>query len=222
MKLIFKALMKLLSGLVLLSLLLFFPAGTFQYAGAWVLMGLLFVPMLLLGIVLFLKAPELLEKRLNDKEENGTQKVVVLLSGIMFILMFLLSGFDFRFGWSDVPTFIMHCAIVGFLAGYGLYAETMRENAYLSRTVEIQKDQKVIDSGLYGVIRNPMYFSTLLIFFSMPLILGSLWGFLVVLVFYPPIIVWRILDEEKTLKDGLSGYSEYMEKVKYRLIPFVW
>jgi len=222
MKLIFRALLKLLSGLVLLSLLLFLPAGTIHYTRAWILIALLFIPMLLLGVVLFLKAPGLLEKRLNDKESNCAQRVVVLLSAIMFILMFLLSGFDFRFGWSRISSSIVVFASFVFLLGYGLYAETMRENEYLSRTVEVQAGQTVIDTGLYGIVRNPMYFSTLLIFLSMPIILGSLWGFLVVVVVYPLIIVWRIIDEERTLKEGLLGYSEYMEKVKYRLIPFIW
>lgn len=222
MKLIFRALLKLLSGLVLLFLLLFLPAGTIHYTRAWILIALLFVPMLLLGVVLFFKSPGLLEKRLHDKEPNGPQRVVITLSAIMFILMFLLSGFDFRFGWSGISSSIVVFAVFVFLLGYALYAETMRENEYLSRTVEVQDGQTVIDTGLYGIVRNPMYFSTLLIFLSMPIILGSLWGFLVVVVVYPPIIVWRIIDEERTLKEGLPGYSEYMEKVKYRLIPFIW
>ncbi len=222
MKLIFRALLKLLSGLALLSRLLFLPAGTIHNTRAWILIAMIFIPMLLLGIVLFFKAPGLLEKRLHDKEPNGPQRVVITLSAIMFILMFLLSGFDFRFGWSRISSSIVVFAVFVFLLGYALYAETMRENEYLSRTVEVQEEQTVIATGLYGIVRNPMYFSTLLIFLSMPIILGSLWGFFVVAVAYSPLIVWRIIDEERTLKEGLPGYSEYMEKVKYRLIPFIW
>lgn len=221
MKLLLNALVKYLMGIVLVGALLFLPAWTIQYPGAWLFLGLLFVPMLIMGVVLFLKAPNLLEKRLNNKEKEKAQQGVIALSGLMFPIGFVLSALDFRFGWSSVPGWLVVLSSILFLTGYGMYAEVMRENAYLSRTVEVQKDQKVISTGLYGVVRHPMYLATLLMFLPLPLILGSLWG-LIPFALYPVVTVIRILNEEKVLTEGLDGYAEYREKVKYRLIPFVW
>ena len=221
MKLLLNALTKLFLGLVLIGAMLFLPAWTLRYMGAWLFLALLFVPMLILGAVLFVKAPALLEKRLNDKEKENTQRGVVAIAGLMFVGGFVLSALDFRFGWSSVPAWATVAACVAFLLGYGMYAEVMRENAYLSRTVEVQKGQRVIDSGLYGIVRHPMYLATLLMFLPMPLILGSLWG-LVPFAIYPIAIVVRIRNEEAVLCRGLEGYSEYVERVKYRLIPLVW
>jgi protein-S-isoprenylcysteine O-methyltransferase Ste14 len=221
MKLIISALTKLICGFVLIGALLFLPAWTFNYTGAWLFIALLFAPMLIMGIVLFVKAPDLLAKRLNNKEKESAQKGVVALSGLMFPIGFVLSALDFRFSWSNVPKWLLITASVLFLIGYGIYAEVMRENAYLSRTVEIQNGQKVISTGLYGVVRHPMYLATLFMFLPIPLILGSLWG-LIPFAIYPVVIIIRIINEEKVLTDGLDGYAEYKEKVKYRLIPFIW
>ena len=221
MKLLLSALTKLIFGIVLIALLLFLPAWTLNYFGAWLFLGVLFLPMLIMGAVMLVKAPELLEKRLNNKEKEATQRGVVALSGLAFIGSFVLSALDFRFGWSPVPRWLTVCAAVVFLIGYGLYAEVMRENAYLSRTVEVQKGQKVIDTGLYGIVRHPMYLATLLMFLPIPLILQSLWG-LIPMALYPAVIVIRILNEEKVLTRDLRGYKEYKKKVKYRLIPLIW
>jgi protein-S-isoprenylcysteine O-methyltransferase Ste14 len=221
MKLIFSALTKYIMGFVLVGALLFFPAWTINYPGAWLFIALLFVPMLVMGIVLFAKAPALLEKRLNNKEKEKTQQGVIALSGLMFPIGFVLSALDFRFGWSSVPLWLVIVASVLFLVGYGMYAEVMRENAYLSRTVEVQENQTVISTGLYGIVRHPMYLATLLMFLPLPLILGSFWG-LIPFALYPVVTVIRILNEEKVLTDGLEGYAEYKTKVKYRLIPFVF
>lgn len=221
MKLIFSALTKYIMGLILIGVLLFLPAWTINYPGAWLFIALLFIPMLLMGAVLFAKAPALLEKRLNNKENERTQKGVIALSGLMFPMGFVLSALDFRFGWSSVPVWLVILASVLFLTGYGMYAEVLRENAYLSRTVEVQENQKVISTGLYGVVRHPMYLATFLMFLPLPLVLGSFWG-LIPFVLYPIATVIRILNEEKVLTDGLEGYAEYKKKVKYRLIPFVW
>ena len=221
MKLLLSALTKLIFGIVLIALLLFLPAWTFNYFGAWLFLGVLFLPMLIMGAVMLVRAPELLEKRLNNKEKEATQRGVVALSGLAFIGSFVLSALDFRFGWSPVPLWLTVTAAVVFLVGYGLYAEVMRENAYLSRTVEVQKGQKVIDTGLYGIVRHPMYLATLLMFLPIPLILQSLWG-LIPMALYPAVIVIRILNEEKVLTRDLRGYKEYKKKVKYRLIPFIW
>ena len=221
MKLIFNALTKYIMGLILVGVLLFLPAWTFNYPGAWLFIALLFIPMLFMGIVLFAKAPKLLEKRLNNKENEKTQKGVIAISGLMFPTGFVLSALDFRFGWSSIPPWLVIVASMLFLVGYGMYAEVMRENAYLSRTVEVQENQTVISTGLYGIIRHPMYLSTLLMFLPLPLILGSFWG-LIPFSLYPAITVMRILNEEKVLTGGLDGYREYKTKVKYRLIPFVW
>ncbi len=221
MKLILNALTKYIMGLVLVGTLLFLPAWTFCYPGAWLFIALLFVPMLIMGIVLFAKAPALLAKRLDNKEKEKTQRGVIALSGLMFPLGFVLSALDFRFGWSSVPLWLTVCASALFLLGYGMYAEVMRENAYLSRTVEVQENQTVISTGLYGIVRHPMYLATLLMFLPLSLILGSFWG-LIPFALYPVVTVIRILNEEKVLTEGLDGYAEYKTKVKYRLIPFVW
>lgn len=221
MKLWMRALIKFTAGIVLLGALLFIPAGTLKYHNAWLFMGLLFVPMLILGAVLLKKAPALLEKRLNNRESESTQKLVVAFSGLLFAAMFVLSGLNFRFGWTTVPMWLVWTASVLLVLSYAMYAEVMRENAYLSRTVEVQKEQKVIDTGLYGVVRHPMYTSTVLLFLSMPLVLGSWPGFLIMLL-YPVLISLRIRNEEKVLEAGLEGYKEYKKKVKYRLIPFIW
>lgn len=221
MKLFISALTKMIFGIVLIGVMLFWPAGTFAYFGAWLFIGLLFVPMLILGTVLFIKAPALLKKRLDFKEKEKTQKGVIALSGLMFPVGFVLSAFDFRFGWSSVPLPAVIVASVLFLIGYGMYGEVLRENAYLSRTVEVQQGQTVVSTGLYGIVRHPMYLATLLMFLPMPLILGSLWGVLVLLP-YPAMIVVRLLNEEKLLTRELAGYAEYKKKVKYKLVPFVW
>lgn len=221
MKLILSALTKFIFGLILIGVMLFLPAWTLDYPGAWLFIALLFVPMLIMGVVLAVKAPSLLEKRLNNKEKEKAQRGVVALSGLMFPLGFVLSALDFRFGWSSVPLWAVITASALFLVGYAAYAEVMRENAYLSRTVEMQQGQTVISTGLYGVVRHPMYLATLLMFLPMPLILGSLWG-LIPFLLYPVVIVIRILNEEKILTEGLEGYAEYKTKVKYRLIPFIW
>lgn len=221
MKLIFSALIKYIIGVGAVGALLFLPAWTLNYPNGWLFMGLLFIPMLIMGIVMALRAPGLLEKRLNNKEKERAQQGVVALSGLIFPAGFVLSALDFRFGWSDVPLWCVIAASALFLIGYGLYAEVMRENAYLSRTVEVQQGQKVIDTGLYGVIRHPMYLATMLMFLPLPLILGSFWG-LLPFALYPAVAVIRILNEEKVLREGLEGYIEYTKKVKYRLIPFIW
>ena len=221
MKLIIKALLFLIVGIAFVGVMLFLPAWTFNYFGAWLFIALLFVPMSIMGVVLYFKSPELLEKRLNIKEKEKTQKGVISLSALMFPLGFVLSALDFRFGWSSVPLWLVIMASVLFLSGYIMYAEVMRENAYLSRTVEVQEGQKVISSGLYGIVRHPMYLATLLMFLPMPLILGSFFG-LIPFALYPVLIVFRIMNEEKVLSAGLDGYTEYKSKVKYRLIPFIW
>ena len=220
-RLLLDALVKLAAGLALLCLLLFLPAGTFRWPGAWRFLGLLFVPMTLFGIVLYLKAPDLLRKRLNDREKEDTQKGVVAVSGLLFIACFVIAGLDFRFGWTRLPAWLVWAACALFLASYGLYAEVMRENAYLSRTIEVQEGQKVVSTGLYGVVRHPMYFAVTLLFLSVPLVLGSLAALPAMLPF-PFLLAVRIRNEEKVLEKGLEGYREYKEKVKYRLIPFVW
>ena len=221
MKLLCNALIKLLCGLLLISLLIFLPAGTLRYFNGWLLLGVLFVPMLILGVVLLIKSPDLLAKRLDVREKQSTQKRVVSLSALLFLFGFLAAGLDFRFGWTHVPFPVVLIASAVFLCSYGLYAEVMRENAYLSRTVKVEEGQRVIDTGLYGVVRHPMYFATVLLFLAMPLILGSWISFLIFLI-YPVLIALRIRDEELLLERELAGYSEYKTRVKYRLIPFVW
>lgn len=221
MKLFLNALTKFICGLLMVGLLLFLPAGSFGYVNAWLFCAILFVPMLFLGAVLLIKAPDLLRKRLDTKEKEKTQKGVIALSGLLFLGGFVVAGLDFRFGWSYVPNWIVAVASVILLLSYGLYAEVMRENAYLSRTVKVHEDQKVIDTGLYGIVRHPMYAVTLWLFLSIPLVLGS-WFSMICFLHYPIVIVIRILNEEKILTEGLEGYAEYKRRVKYRLIPFVW
>ena len=221
MKLFINALTKIILGFILISLLLFLPAGTFAYPGAWLFMGLLFVPMVIMGAVMLAKAPDLLKKRLNVKEKESTQKGVIAFSGLIFPVGFVVSALDYRFGWSDVPLWLTVISAVLFLTGYAMYAEVMRENAYLSRTVEVQEGQRVISTGLYGLVRHPMYLATILMFVPLPIVLGSLWG-LIPFGFYPILMVVRIINEEKVLTEGLSGYKEYKSKVRYRLIPFIW
>ncbi len=221
MKLIINALVKFLAGLLFVGAMLFVPAGTLNYANGWLFICLLFVPMLILGVVLFFVSPNLLKKRLNSKEKENTQKGVVALSGTLFFIGFIIAGLDFRFGWSNVPSPVVILASVILLVSYALYAEVMRENAYLSRTIEVQGGQKVIDTGLYGIVRHPMYAVTIWLFLAIPLVLGSWVSFLCFLP-YIPIIVIRINNEEKVLAEGLEGYSDYQRKVKYRLVPFIW
>ena len=221
MKLLCNALMKFTMGAVMVGLLLFLPAGSLHYSGGWLLMGLLFVPMLIAGFVMFFKSPDFLRKRLDVKEKQSAQKGVLALSGLMFIGGFVVAGLDFRFGWSYVPAAVTVTASVLFLLAYLLYAEVMRENAYLSRTIRVEEGQTVVDTGLYGIVRHPMYSATLLLFLVMPLILGS-WYALILFAFYPAIIILRLKDEEELLSRELKGYSEYKQKVKYRLIPFIW
>ena len=220
-KLFCQAIVKFISGLIMVGVLIFLPAGSFAYWQGWLLMGILFVPMFIAGLVMMKKSPELLRKRLNVKEEEKEQKTVILLSGIMFLAAFIAAGLNFRFGWIVLPDWISYTGVAIFLAAYALYAEVLRENAYLSRTVEVQQDQKVIDTGLYGVVRHPMYMSTLLLFLSMPLVLGSVISFVITLA-YIPIIAKRIENEEKVLEDGLPGYAEYKNRVKWKVVPFIW
>ena len=220
-KLFIQAITKFLAGLVLISVLLFLPAGTLHYKNGWIFIGVLFIPMLIMGIVLITKNPELLQKRLNARESESDQKKVVAFSGIMFLLGFITAGLNYRFQWLMLSDWFVIVFSLVFLLGYGMYAEVLRENTYLSRTVEVQENQKIIDTGLYGIIRHPMYTATILMFLSVPLILGSLISF-VIFLFYPVIIVMRIRNEEKILEEGLSGYTEYQKKVKYRLLPYIW
>ena len=221
MKLLTEALMKFICGCLLVGLLIFLPAGTFGYTYGWLLMGLLFVPMLIAGFVMLYKSPEFLKKRLDAKEKQATQKGVVAVSGLMFVAGFVVAGLDYRFGWSTMPTWVVTAASVLFLVAYGLYAQVMRENAYLSRTIQVQQGQRVVDTGLYGIVRHPMYAATILLFLMMPLVLGS-WFALIAFAAYPVVIVVRLKDEEDLLTRELPGYSEYKKKVKYRLVPFVW
>ncbi|MBP0954188.1 MAG: isoprenylcysteine carboxylmethyltransferase family protein [Oscillospiraceae bacterium] len=220
-KLFGQAIGKFAAGLLLVGLLLFLPAGSFAYWQGWLLMGILFVPMFAAGLVMMKKSPELLRKRLSAREEQSEQKTVILLSGLMFLAAFVIAGLNYRFGWIPLPGWISYAGAVVFLGAYALYAEVLRENAYLSRTVEVQENQKIIDTGLYGIVRHPMYMSTLLLFLAMPLVLGSVISFAVMLS-YIPIIAKRIENEEKVLEEGLSGYREYKNRVRYRVIPFVW
>ena len=221
LKLLIQAVTKFLLGAVLLGILIFLPAGTFAFFGGWLLMGILFVPMLLAGIVMIFKSPALLEKRLNAKEKQAKQSLVVKLSGLMFLAGFIVAGLDYRFGWFPLPKAVSIVAAVVFLLGYILYAIVLKQNAYLSRTIEIQENQKVIDTGLYGIVRHPMYSATLLMFLAMPLVLGSLISFAIFLA-YPALIIIRLRSEEEFLEKELIGYTEYKTKVRYRLIPFIW
>ena len=221
MELFKQAIAKFLAGLLLVGLLLFLPAGTICYRQAWLLIGILFLPMFIAGLVMMRKNPDLLRKRLRAKEEQSEQKTVILLSGIMFLAAFVAAGLNFRFRWILLPMWVSYAAAAVFLLAYALYAEVLRENVYLSRTVEVQEDQKVIDTGLYGIVRHPMYMSTLFLFLAMPLVLGSLPSFVIMLA-YLPILAGRIRNEEKVLEDGLDGYAEYKNRVRYKVIPFVW
>lgn len=219
--LIVNAISKLLAGLGIVMLLLFLPAGTWCYWQAWLFIALLFIPMTLVGIWLLFRQPDLLAKRLNNKEKQPKQKSIVALSGVMFILGFVLCGLDARYAWSDIPLWLIICASVLFLLGYAMYVEVMRENAYLSRTIEVQEGQRVIDSGLYSIVRHPMYSATLLMYLAMPLILGSAWALLVFAI-YPLLIIQRIRNEETLLAAELPGYTDYQQRIRYRLIPWIW
>ena len=220
-KLFFQALTKFLFGFILICALLFIPAGTINYPNGWLFICLLFIPMFIVGIIVFIKSPSLLRRRLNAKEEQDEQKIVLFASGIMFLLVFALAGLNFRFGWFSLPGIVITIASIIFLLSYIMYGEVLRENAYLSRTVEVSENQKVVDTGLYGLVRHPMYTSTIFLFLSMPLVLGSIYSFIVMLI-YPIIIIFRIKNEEEFLEKELIGYKEYKEKVKYRLIPYLW
>ncbi|MBR7121866.1 MAG: isoprenylcysteine carboxylmethyltransferase family protein [Oscillospiraceae bacterium] len=221
MKLLMEALTKFTCGLVLVGLLIFLPAGTIFYTYGWLLVGLLFIPMLIAGFVMLARSPELLKKRLDAKEKQGTQKSVVAVSGVMFIAGFVVAGLDYRFGWSSMPIWVIITASELFLFAYALYAEVMRENAYLSRTIKVEEGQTVVDTGLYGIVRHPMYMATILLFLMIPIVLGS-WYALIAFAFYPAIIIVRLKDEEDLLTRELPGYAEYKKKVKYRIIPFIW
>lgn len=220
-KLFIQAILKICLGFVLIGLLIFLPAGTLSFDGGWLLMAILFVPMLIAGIIMMIKCPNLLLRRLNFKEKQKEQSIIIKLSTVMFVLGFIVAGLDFRFGWSRISKSITISAVIIFLASYLIYGEVIRENKYLSRTIEVEENQEVISSGLYSIVRHPMYFATVFLFLSMPIILGSLYSFLIFLA-YPFIIAKRIKYEEKFLINGLCGYKEYTQKVKYRLIPFIW
>ena len=220
-RLFFQALGKFFLGLVVVGVLLFVPAGTLNYWQGWLFVGVLFVPMFVAGIVLMFRQPELLRKRLEAKEEEKEQKWVVALSGMLFMAMFVVAGLNRRYMWWMLPDWAVFVAAGLFLVGYLLYAEVLRENVWLSRTIEVQEHQKVVDTGLYGIVRHPMYAATLLLFLSMPLVLGSLWSFAIML-FYIPVISKRIRNEEKVLEEGLEGYREYKQRVRYKVIPYVW
>ncbi len=220
-KLFFQAIIKFVLGVILVGLLIFLPAGSFAYTNGWIFMGILFIPMFCAGIVMMFKNPMLLKSRLDAKEKQREQNLVVKLSGLMFIAGFVLAGLNYRFDWYILPETVSIIASVVFLIAYALYAEVLRENTYLSRTIEVQEGQKVIDTGLYGIVRHPMYSVTLLLFLSMPLVLGSVFSFVIFLA-YPFIIANRLINEEKFLEKELHGYTEYKQKVKYRLIPFIW
>ena len=221
MKLFIGAITKFLLGVVLVGILIFLPAGTFSFFNGWLLMGILFIPMSFAGIVMLFKNPDLLKSRLDAKEKQHEQSLVVKLSGLMFLAGFVVAGLGVRFGWYALPKPVVIVAAVIFIIAYILYAEVLRENTYLSRTIEVQENQKVIDTGLYSIVRHPMYSVTLLLFLSMPLVLGSVYSFIIFLV-YPFIIAKRIKHEEEFLEKELNGYREYKQKVKYRLIPFIW
>lgn len=220
-KLFFGAVMKFLIGATIVWLLLFIPANSIEYFNGWLFMGLLFIPMFIAGIILFFKNPDLLKRRLNAKEKEKEQRKVLIFSGMMFLFGFILAGLNYRYGWTKIPDIIVIIASILFLIAYILYAEVLRENTFLSRTIEVKKDQKVVDTGLYGIVRHPMYLITIILFLTIPLILGSILSFLLFLI-YPFIIVKRIKNEEAVLEKELKGYKEYKEKVKYKLIPFVW
>lgn len=220
-KLLIEAILKFILGVILVGLLIFIPAGTINYWNGWLFIGLLFIPMFIAGIVMMIKSPSLLKSRINAKEKEKEQKEVVALSGLMFLVGFILAGLNYRFNWIQIPNIIVIISSIIFLISYILYAEVLRENAFLSRTIEVQNNQKVIDIGLYKIVRHPMYSATIFLFLSMPLILGSVISFIIFLT-YPFIIAKRIKNEEQVLEKELIGYKEYKNKVKYRLIPFIW
>lgn len=220
-ELFIQAIIKFISGIILMGLLLFVPAGTIHYPNGWILMAILFIPMFIAGIIMMIYNPELLKKRLNAKEEQNDQKTVIALSGIMFLAAFITAGLNYRFNWMHFPKWVVYLGIVLFLASYAMFGEVLRENTYLSRTVEVQENQKVVDTGLYGIIRHPMYSATLILFLSMGLVLDSPISFLILLT-YIPIIAKRIENEEEVLEKGLEGYKEYKQKVKYKVIPLIW
>ena len=221
MKLFFNALIKFICGVVLVGLLLFWPAGTFEFVNAWIFIGALFIPMFFVMIYLAVKKPELLEKRIKAKEKENVQKTVVGLTALIFITAFIIAGLDFKYDWSKLPMVVTYISTGVLFIAYGLYVEVLRENEYLSRNVEVQENQKVVDTGLYGVVRHPMYLATIFLYLSIPLILGSIYSFIIFLPFVL-LIITRIKNEEKVLEEGLEGYIEYKKKVKYRLIPFIW
>ena len=220
-KLFFQAITKFILGVLVIGLLLFIPANTIYYWNGWLFMGLLFVPMFIAGIILMIKNPELLRKRLNAKEKENEQKQVIILSGLMFLLGFIIAGLNYKYNWIIIPNIVVIISSILFILAYILYAEVLRENTYLSRTIEVQENQKVIDTGLYGIVRHPMYAVTILLFLTIPLILGSIVSFVIFLV-YPIIINKRIKNEEKVLEKELLGYAEYKKKVKYKVVPFIW
>ena len=220
-KLFFEAIIKFLLGVLIVGLLLFIPANTINYWNGWLLMGLLFIPMFIAGIVMMIKEPTLLKSRLNAKEKESEQKEVVALSGLMFLVGFILAGLNYRFNWIELPNIVVIISSIIFILSYIIYAEVLRENSFLSRTIEVKENQKLITTGLYGVVRHPMYTSTIFLFLSMPLVLGSVISFIIFLI-YPFIIAKRIKNEEEVMERDLKGYSEYKKKVKYRMIPFIW
>ena len=220
-KLLIQALIKFFCVVILVGLLIFLSAGTFDFWNGWLFIGLLFIPLFIAGIIMFFKSPALLRRRLNAKEESEEQKQVILYSGLMFILGFVLAGLNYRFEWIIFPNAIIIVASIIFLISYILYAEVLRENEFLSRTIEVQENQTVVDTGLYGIVRHPMYAITILLFLSMPLVLGSIISFLIFLI-YPALIIKRIKNEEKVLERDLKGYAEYKKKVKFKVIPLVW
>lgn len=220
-QLFIQAITKYILGVILVALLIFIPAGTTKYINGWILMATLFIPMFFAGIVMMIKSPALLKKRLDFNERRGKQKIIIKLSGLMFIAGFIIAGLNFRFGWYMISTKVVILAVIIFLIGYLIYARVLHENAYLSRSIKVSDNQKIVDSGLYGIVRHPMYSATLLLFLTIPLILGSLYSFIIFLI-YPFIICSRIIDEEKMLENDFPEYTQYKKKVKYRLIPFIW
>lgn len=220
-KLFFQAILKFIFGVVLVGALLFIPANSINYWNGWLFMGLLFVPMLVAGIILMVKNPELLRKRLKTKEKESEQRQVIVFSGLMFLVGFIIAGLNYKYSWIELPNIVIIVAAILFIVSYILYAEVLRENTYLSRTIEVQENQKVVDTGLYGIVRHPMYAVTILLFLSMPLILDSIISFVIFLI-YPVIISKRIKNEEEVLEKNLEGYSDYKKKVKYKVIPFIW
>lgn len=221
LKIFFQAIIKFLIGVVIIGVLLFVPAGSFKYWNGWLFMEILFIPMFIAGVFLMVKNPELLKKRLNAKEKENEQKQVIAISGLMFLLGFIIAGLNYKYKWVELPNLVVIISSVIFGISYILYAEVLRENTYLSRTIEVEENQKVVDTGLYGIVRHPMYAITIVMFLSIPLILGSIISFFIFLI-YPFIISKRIKNEEEVLEKNLNGYIEYKKKVKYKIIPFIW